>query len=125
MGTGLAEASVLHLPTTWCQIERVTRSSKFSKSTSLQRSANNSLTRSPVAASRSANVRSRTANLLRSNWSSQSSSTSGAFSRFALWRTSLIGFVPVRVRDPAELRDSTNEFRRLGNRNSQQEVEQS
>src|ERR1035438_3644154 len=47
-----------------------------------------------VAASRRANVRSRTDNLLRRSWSSASSSTSGTFSRFALWRTSLIGFPP-------------------------------
>ena len=34
----------------FCLAERVTQSSRFSKSTSLQRSANNSLTRSPVPA---------------------------------------------------------------------------
>ena len=68
MGTGLAEASALQLPRprTCCQIERVTRCSRFSRLTSPQPSANNSLTRSPVAASSEANVRSRTANLLNS-----------------------------------------------------------
>jgi hypothetical protein len=71
-------------------IERVTGSSRFSKSTSRQRSANSSLARGPVAASSRTKVRSRTNNLLRRSCNSASSRTPRTFSRFGLWRTQCV-----------------------------------
>ncbi len=63
--------------------------------TSLQRSARSSLTLRPIPASSRAKVRSRTPSFHNSSWTSQSSRTSGTRSLFALWRTSLIGFLSV------------------------------
>lgn len=48
IGTGGADASVLQTPGTRCQMDRVIFSSRFSKSTSCQRSASSPLTLRPL-----------------------------------------------------------------------------